>query len=742
MAKIDDTLNHILTQTRAKQNPGGNGWKGHCPSHQDKSPSFSIAQAADGRILLNCHKKCTIDSICAALNITQADLYPAKPKQQTQAKTQAQTEPRYALDKTYDYKDENGTLLFQSVRKRLTNAHECPDANRKKFSQRRPNGKGGWIYNMQGVRRVLYGLPELLASDPAETVWIVEGEKDRDRLKALGLISTCNPMGAGKWLDEYSDSLVGRDCVVIEDDDPQAVDDDGNLRFHKDGRPIFPGQDHAQDVAQSLHGKAKRVRVLSLSNVHLKHDVSDWLDAKHDVAELKQLADALPEWAPSGNQSQTQQSQSIVDATLNRIVTAQTILQTDYPEPKWAVKGVIPEGTTFIAGPPKLGKSIFALNIAVAVSEGGKALSYFDVEQGAVLYLALEDGERRIKKRLEKLVTKPLSDKLEVVTKWPRINQGGLEAIEEWIRRHPDARLLIVDTFKMLRPMRNQNKNANTYDMDYEDVSPLTDLTTQYCIALGIVTHTRKALADDPLATVSGSFGFTGAADGALILTRQRNQRTATLTVIGRDVEEQELALEFRPDRFLWSALGKSSEVRQSNERQEILDLLRDSEEPLTPAEIASMLDRSASANAIRNLLWKMKKAGDVAVFGKQYQLPDYAPQVKQSSKNGSQASASPSSIPQPKKPKTSPASPETDITGDASKTQSGNGLDAVITASPLIAENDISNMRHAGDAVMKRGQTLHTEELGASPAKEHLSDAVMPGEGEILDAIDAQMKH
>src|SRR5262245_56387180 len=90
--------------------------------------------------------------------------------------------------------------------------------------------------------------------------------------------------------------------------------------------------------------------------------------------------------------AQRVQPKADVNETLSRIVTAQTILDTEYPEPKWAVKGIFPEGTTFIAGPPKFGKSVLVLNIAVAVSEGGKALGHFDVDQGSVLYLALEDS--------------------------------------------------------------------------------------------------------------------------------------------------------------------------------------------------------------------------------------------------------------------------------------------------------------------------------------------------------------
>src|SRR5262249_45628856 len=107
MNPIDITLQRILLQTKAKPNQGGNGWKGHCPAHQDNSPSLSIDQAEDGTILLNCHAKCHNKAVCACLNITQADLFPAR---------QTQGRPTYNIDKIYDYKDESGTLLFQVVR--------------------------------------------------------------------------------------------------------------------------------------------------------------------------------------------------------------------------------------------------------------------------------------------------------------------------------------------------------------------------------------------------------------------------------------------------------------------------------------------------------------------------------------------------------------------------------------------------------------------------------------------------
>ena len=109
---------------------------------------------------------------------------------------------------TYAYHDENGELLFEVVRYQP-----------KGFAQRRPDGTGGWIWNLDQVRRVLYRLPEILAADPNEPVFIVEGEKDVDALRALGLAATTNPGGAGKWRSEYGESLRGRQVVALPDND-------------------------------------------------------------------------------------------------------------------------------------------------------------------------------------------------------------------------------------------------------------------------------------------------------------------------------------------------------------------------------------------------------------------------------------------------------------------------------------------------------------------------------------------
>src|SRR5262249_7462098 len=144
-------------------------------------PSLGVAVGRDGKVLLNCGRGCTFDAIVGALGLSASDLFP-----KDEVTTNGARPPRIVA--TYDYTDEAGCLLYQVVR------HEPKD-----FRQRRRDGKAGWAWNLNGVSRVLYRLPEVLNADPAATIWIVEGEKDVETLRAEGLVATTNPQGAGKW---------------------------------------------------------------------------------------------------------------------------------------------------------------------------------------------------------------------------------------------------------------------------------------------------------------------------------------------------------------------------------------------------------------------------------------------------------------------------------------------------------------------------------------------------------------
>jgi uncharacterized protein (DUF927 family) len=143
---------------------------------------------------------------------------------------------------------------------------------------------------------VPYRLPELLTADPAAFVFIPEGEKDVDNLRALGLVATCNPGGAGKWRTDYGKWLSGRDVIVLPDCDLQSVNSDGSPKFHPDGRPVLTGQDHAAEVAVKLARFARSVRVIPVPFLGMtgKHDVSDWLAQGNTKDDLIALAQATP----------------------------------------------------------------------------------------------------------------------------------------------------------------------------------------------------------------------------------------------------------------------------------------------------------------------------------------------------------------------------------------------------------------------------------------------------------------
>lgn len=174
-------------------------------------------------------------------------------------------QPRIAS--RYPYRDERGALLFEVVR-----------FEGKNFAQRRPSGRGEWVWSLDGVRRVPYRLLELLKA--VGTVYVTEGEKDADRLADLGLNATCNPCGAGNWRPEFNQFFAGRDVVILQDNDG-------------------PGLAHADDVARALYPVAESVRIVWLSGVPAKGDVSDWLDAGHTVSELESIAVQTPPWYPA-----------------------------------------------------------------------------------------------------------------------------------------------------------------------------------------------------------------------------------------------------------------------------------------------------------------------------------------------------------------------------------------------------------------------------------------------------------
>lgn len=213
------------------------------------------------------------------------------------------------------------------------------------------------------------------------------------------------------------------------------------------------------------------------------------------------------------------------------------------PRPlRYAVPGIFPEGFVVLAGAPKRGKSWLALDACLAVAAGGRALNAVDVAAGRTLYLALEDSERRLQSRAKHLLgqQEPIPERFDYVTTLAHPARF-LELLTAYCTRHPDTRLIVVDTLARVRPAQPKYKGA--YDWDYAVGAALKRVADEHGIALVAVTHTRQMAASDFVEAVSGTSGLTGAADTIVVLDRARGQDDAMLKVTGRDVDEREYAM-------------------------------------------------------------------------------------------------------------------------------------------------------------------------------------------------------
>ncbi|MEW6425508.1 MAG: AAA family ATPase [Bacillota bacterium] len=307
-------------------------------------------------------------------------------------------------------------------------------------------------------------------------------------------------------------------------------------------------------------------------------------------------------------------------------ISATELICKNFPDPVWVVPGLLPEGLAILAGRPKIGKSWLALGVAVAVASGGVALGQIKVAKGHVLYLALEDSPRRLKNRLTSaLQGEEAPQALHFFTEFPRLDQGGLQALEDVIQAH-NAKLLIIDTLAKMRPPGR--RNGDVYQQDYSVMGSLKTLADRHNAAVLILHHQNKQGYLDILDSVSGSTGVTGAADTTWVLKRSRGKADAELFAVGRDFEEKELALEFDRHTTSWHIMGSAEEYRLTQERREIIDVLREANKPLAPKEVATVLGKPYQA--IAQLLYKMSKAGEIAVAG----YGKYTTIIDQSSKS------------------------------------------------------------------------------------------------------------
>lgn len=274
-----------------------------------------------------------------------------------------------------------------------------------------------------------------------------------------------------------------------------------------------------------------------------------------------------------------------------------------FKEPDWLIPGIIPQNSlNLLSAKPKDGKSWWALTIGLSIAHGGVALGNqkFKCTKGAVLYLALEENEARLNRRIAQLLIAQFIDMPPLFfyeTKADKVSEGFEKQIDTWVKQmraeHADIPLfVIIDTLKKVKPATT---NKNLYDNDYESTDSFRNLIEQLDIAILLIHHNNKLKFEkdaDPLDAISGSSGLPASVDNNLIFKRIRGNSLAELCRVGRDyTDDSNVVMQFSKETGLWTALdGDIEQYSLSDARQQIVSSVREGATSLK--ELSEMIDK------------------------------------------------------------------------------------------------------------------------------------------------------
>ena len=296
-------------------------------------------------------------------------------------------------------------------------------------------------------------------------------------------------------------------------------------------------------------------------------------------------------------------------------------------EINYLVDKIIPDaGLVIFAGNPKSGKTFFAIQLALAIANGKTFLNY-PTTKGFVSCHLFEDNMDRLKRRLNFMNIKSAEyDNVQINHQRISINEGLIKKMESEFLLHPTTKLFIIDT---LQDAKGAGGKGNAYENDQLRLAPLQSFAMKYKVVVFCIHHLKKSKKDmdDDIQRLSGSMAITGAADLIMQLKKERGKTSAELSVEGRDIEYQNLLIDFDGDTFEWINQGDYSQAKYSKEKKEILDFLdRHRSQEFSPKEIANHLGRQTKqeVNNITRLLRKLLGANDILqpIKGKYSSLP------------------------------------------------------------------------------------------------------------------------
>jgi hypothetical protein len=385
------------------------GNNAQCPAHDDRQASLSIGQGRDGAVL-NCHAGCGTDMVLEPLGLSAADLYDEPREPGNGAGFQVVT--------TYTYTDEAGVPLF------------CAERRMPKDFRQYHIADGRKVWNLKGVRRVLYRLPRVIqAVKDGETIYVCEGEKDVNAIEAAGAVATCNPMGAGKWRPEFGDTLTGARVVIVADADET-------------------GRNHAAAVKHHLDGKAGSVTVVEPAE---GKDAYDHLAAGHSLTEL------LPTACEDTHNGDPLAWAHIID--WHEAFGAKPA------EVDWLIEPLLERGTgNAWFGKPGACKSLIALEVAAALAAGRPVLGAPAAGPMTVVYVDVENSVNDIAERLQAFSYQPGDLKRLVCSSFPDLpaldTPGGGQRLLA-LTEARGAALVIIDTTS--RIIAGKENDADTF---------------------------------------------------------------------------------------------------------------------------------------------------------------------------------------------------------------------------------------------------------------------------------------
>lgn len=491
---------------------------------------MSISEGDSGKILLKCHAGCATEAVIEAANLTWGDLAGS-----SKSGSRSKDDPVIAR---YDYLDEEGKPLFRVCRTRSKGF----------FQERFEPSTGRYIPGLNGTRRVLYHLPELLI---AETVFVTEGEKDCDKLASLGLAATTNPGGAGKWYPDYREFLNNKNVVIFPDNDE-------------------PGRNHAIAIAQSVLSVARSVKVVSLPDLPPKGDVSDFL-ASHSKDELLALVEAGGPFTGNAKQNEFWPN----------FLTAKDLLALPADTTRWVWDQTLPfGGASVTVAKPKIGKTTFCVNLTIAIARGIPFLGRNTI-QCPVAYLSLDASLPEIAETFTRFgltETDPVfihagaAPKEAVTWVTQRIRENGI-------------RFIVVDTLQRL--FRFQK--INDYSEVINTLEPMLEAVRKQNAHVMFVHHARKDAGDD-FDSAIGSTAIRGMANTYLHLKRLPNSERRILRTdqrAGKNIPE--LQIGFGADDWL-EITGTMEEAEIDEVKPKLRELLETQEGDLTEKDIRAAI--------------------------------------------------------------------------------------------------------------------------------------------------------